>query len=82
MKNKDVVEKFIAYFREHADFDAVARALACMLIDANRLVTLESLPEKERNLFWLRVHANAKIVRDFAKDGCSDPFSVINLGEE
>ncbi len=81
--NKRVLEGLQKYFMENSDFKTVSRLLANMLIDFNRMMAVESLPQEEQVILLARCHANLyqlnKFIRnDFKGDG---PFSPLDVAE-
>jgi hypothetical protein len=79
MTNKEVIEKLREYFREHADFETLARALANLMIDNHRLINYLDLPSKERSLLNRRMRANDEMLTNFIKNGGKEKFCLNNI---
>lgn len=82
--NKRVLEGLQKYFMENSDFKTVSRLLANMLIDFNRMMAVESLPQEEQVILLARCHANLyqlnKFIRnDFKGDGPFTPIDIKDL---
>jgi len=66
--NKEVIEKLTAYYCTQ-DIAVVSRALACAMIDFNRISHLNSLDKEERDNLILGIKKNAEALKKFVKDG-------------
>jgi|HubBroStandDraft_3_1064219.scaffolds.fasta_scaffold253604_2 hypothetical protein len=66
--NKEVIDALTKYFITQ-DKETVARCLASMIIDFNRIFHLQTLPEEEKALLNARVIANVLSLRKFIKNG-------------
>lgn len=79
--NKEVIDKLTEYFITQ-DKKTIARSLANMMIDFNRIFYLKSLPEDERVLLNARIIANMLALRKFIKDGPDGDLILYNMGGE
>lgn len=66
--NKEVIDKLTEYFITQ-DKKTIARSLANMMIDLNRIFYLKTLPEDEKALLNARVIANVLSLRRFIENG-------------
>lgn len=66
--NKEVIDALTKYFVTQEP-ETVARCLAAMMIDFNRIFYLKELPEAEKAMLNARVIANVLSLRKFIKDG-------------
>jgi hypothetical protein len=82
MKNKEAILKLTEYFLLQ-DRGLIARALANMMIDLNRLDKYESLPPKEAEVLAIRIEKNLDQLRDFLKEeGENKKMELIELNSE
>ncbi len=65
--NKEVIDALQEYFLKQ-DRKKIARALANCMIDIQRFVNFDSLPEHEASLLITRAVANSKEIIDFVKE--------------
>lgn len=79
ISNKELIEKLVKYFKEYADFETLARALANQMIDIQRFMNLDKLPTKELQSLWFRSQKNAEMLDDFIENGSKIKFHLVNL---
>lgn len=77
--NKKVINELQEYFLKQ-DPKIVARFLANMMIDLNRLYSIEELSENERKCLEFRMEHNIQQLRNFAKYGPTDGLTLTNIG--
>lgn len=75
--NKEIINKLTKYFVTQ-DKEVVARCLASMMIDFNRIFHLKTLPADEKALLNARVIANVLSLRKFIKQGPSGDLNLHN----
>ncbi len=67
MKNKEAIEKMMAYFMNQEKED-VCRLVANNIIDLNRFYNYRNLPFSEKNSLMFRTEANMKQIFMFLND--------------
>lgn len=84
MNNKELIKKLKTYFLEKCDPDVVAHFLAASMVDMNRLLTMDLLPEEERRCLIARMRHNAQQLNTFAKDESPSPLTleIVNRAED
>ena len=76
--NKQVINDLVEYFLTQ-DPKVVARSLAATMIDLQRIVHIDELPDDERMCLRLRIGANVAALKKFAKDGPDGNLILHNL---
>jgi|APCry1669192647_1035423.scaffolds.fasta_scaffold66097_1 hypothetical protein len=80
MENKEAIKKLTDYFLEQDPGD-IARILANMMIDLNRLKHLDLLPKNEADCLLMRFEKNLEELNLFLKMGSKDKINIFNFGE-
>lgn len=78
--NKQIIQELIDYLMAQ-DKKVVCRVLANMMIDFNRIDTIDSLPDIEKSNLKIRIINNAQAVRDFAFNGPKGNLSCGQLDD-
>lgn len=68
MNNKQIIQKLVKYFLEN-DPEIVAKTLAGLMIDLNRMYTIDKLPEQEKKCLKTRLALNHKELLYFIQHG-------------
>lgn len=76
--NKEVIDKLQDYFMKQ-DIKLVCRALAGTMIDINRIMNIEYLPQEEYLLLIARLMANNTQLMKFINDGPQGNFNLHNI---
>jgi|GEM_PF-3074168 hypothetical protein len=76
--NKEVVEALTKYYLEQ-DPILVARALASMLIDMNRIQNIKLLSKSEKENLFIRLRLNVAQLHDFIENGPADEFKLFTM---
>ncbi len=66
--NKEIINELEKYFLDQEP-KIIARILAAMMIDMNRLMNLDSLGKNEKECLLIRMQANKNELNRFALDG-------------
>lgn len=66
--NKELIQELTEYFLTQ-DPQIVAKTLAAVMIDMNRLINMDSLSIEEKASLIARVHVNNASLSKFAKNG-------------
>lgn len=78
MKNKEVIDKIQAYLIGQSP-ELVARICASLMVDINRIYTLESLPFEEAENLFDRIERNAIQIQEFVKHGPTKDLRIIRM---
>jgi len=79
INNKEAIDKLESYYAEQ-DPRTVARALAALMLDIHRIVTVDRLPEGEAINLKNRMVLNSQAFVDFIKNGSKgEKFKIINI---
>lgn len=81
MNNKEAMDKLQAYYLTQ-DPAIVARGLASLLIDMNRLKHVDSLGEKEAQCLEVRLNLMMDELQDFVKNGPKHDLRLIKMNSE
>lgn len=76
--NKEIADSLTAYFLDQ-DPKTVARILANMMIDFNRVRHMHLLPEDERECLLERIEKNVDQLQSFIKYGPQEPLTFGTL---
>jgi len=77
MKNKEVIDKLQEYFINECDPKIVARTLAGMMVDMNRVKNIKQLTKSEKECLFDRIDNNCKQLEDFIKNGPRETLKYI-----
>lgn len=76
--NKEIIDALQEYYLKQ-DPDVIARALAALMIDLNRIMCSESLPKDEKNNLIIRMNANRNELLKFINEGEPYDFKIYNI---
>ena len=76
MKNKEIIDKLTDYFIKEGDPQIVARILAGMMIDFNRILHFHELPDDEKTSLVERMRLNNEELMKFAREGGHQPLKL------
>lgn len=79
--NKEIIDKLCAYYKEQADFETLARALANCLVDIHRILNWSGLPKEEQECLWARMKKSDEMLTEFVKTGkgSDKKFRLVNV---
>lgn len=78
MRNREIIYKLTQYFLTQ-DPSIVAKSLACMMIDLNRLKNMHTLGLEEKVSLFARLDANLAELQRFAKKGPRGNMKLHNI---
>jgi hypothetical protein len=81
MDNKEVIDRLQAYYLTQ-DPSVVARALASILIDMNRLKHFGELGDKEAQCLEIRLNLMMDELQDFVKNGPRHDMKIIKMNSD
>jgi hypothetical protein len=81
MDNKEVMDRLQAYYLTQ-DPSVVARALASILIDMNRLKHFGELADKEAQCLEIRLNLMMDELQDFVKNGAKHDMKIIKMNSD
>ena len=76
--NKELIQELIDYFLVQ-DPKIVAKVLAALMIDMNRLMHMDSLDIEEKASLITRMHFNNASLSKFAKNGPESDFKIFSI---
>ena len=82
ISNKELIEKLTEYLLNDCDPKVVARCLAGVMIDYNRLAHLKSLSAEETDSLWRRVRSNSDQLRKFARGEIKTPLKYYTMNSD
>lgn len=81
LTNKEIIQKLTKYFLKENP-EKIARLLANMIIDMNRIVYLDDLPSNEQQSLFERMKANSDELNDFINSTQLESLKIYNLEEK